>query len=339
MLEKPDLPDEQIITCLQNNYGLAVAGISFLPLGADLGTSVYRAKDRDGQTYFVKLRRVPFDEIAVTLPKFLSTLGIMQIIVPLASKTGQLWADMDPFKLILYPYIRGLNGYETSLSDSQWIAFGAVLQQIHTAPIPASLTGSIRRETNAPRWRQTVRSFLERIDDAVYDDPVALDVTAFLQSKRAAIHDLVDRAERLALLLEHRSPDFIVCHSDLHAGNIHITDDGAFYIVDWDAPILAPKERDLMTIGGGLMARWRPPSEEEALFYQGYGQVEIDPAAMAYYRYERIIEDIGIYCEQLLLTDEGGEDREQSLRYLKSNFLPNHTIETAYKSDRTMQAG
>jgi spectinomycin phosphotransferase len=56
---------------------------------------------------------------------------------------------------------------------------------------------------------------------------------------------------------------------------------------------------------------------------------------LAYYRYERIIEDIAIYCEELLLTDEGGEDREQSLRYLKSNFLPVGTIEIAYRADKT----
>ncbi|MFN2272451.1 MAG: spectinomycin phosphotransferase, partial [Anaerolineae bacterium] len=59
-------------------------------------------------------------------------------------------------------------------------------------------------------------------------------------------------------------------------------------------------------------------------------------AALAYYRYERIVVDIAVYCEQLFLTDEGGEDREQSLRYLESNFLPNGTIEIAYKSDKTL---
>ena len=136
-----------------------------------------------------------------------------------------------------------------------------------------------------------------------------------------------------------RSPEFIVCHSDIHAGNLHIGTDGDLYIVDWDAPILAPKERDLMYAGGGLMGDWRSPQEEESLFYQAYGQTDINWQAIAYYRCERIIEDIAIYCEQLLLTDNGGEDREQSLHYLKSNFLPNGTIEIARRSDKTAQGG
>ena len=127
-----------------------------------------------------------------------------------------------------------------------------------------------------------------------------------------------------------------LCHSDVHAGNVLIGADDAFYIVDWDNPILAPKERDLMFVGGGQGFTGHTPQEEEMLFYRGYGETEIDPPALAYYRYERIVTDIAVYCEQLFLSDAGGEDRAQSLQHLKSNFLPNGTIEIAYKSDRTL---
>jgi spectinomycin phosphotransferase len=78
--------------------------------------------------------------------------------------------------------------------------------------------------------------------------------------------------------------------------------------------------------------------EEETLFYRGYGQTQINPSALAYYRYERIIEDIAAFCQFIFLTSAGGEDREQSLNYLMSNFLPGNTIEIAYKSDETMKA-
>ena len=84
------------------------------------------------------------------------------------------------------------------------------------------------------------------------------------------------------------------------------------------------------------MGNWRPPEQEELLFFQGYGEVQIDPRALAYYRYERIIQDIAVFCEQLFLTADGGEDRAQALRFLKSNFLPNHTVEIAYKSDKIL---
>jgi spectinomycin phosphotransferase len=149
------------------------------------------------------------------------------------------------------------------------------------------------------------------------------------------VRDLVERAERLALALQANTPEFVVCHFDIHAGNLLVEDDHKFYIVDWDDPLLAPKERDLMFIGGAQGFVGYTAQEEEALFYRGYGDTQIDPVALAYYRYERIIVDIAIYCEELLLTTEGGDDRERSLGYLMSNFLPNSTIEVAYNSDRT----
>jgi len=339
MLEKPDLKDGKIIACLQNEYGLRVVQVAFLPLGADQNTAVYRVVAEDETPYFVKLRRGVFDEAAVALPKFLSDQGIVQIIAPLATKTGQLWASLDAFKLILYPFVEGHNGYEVDLSDRHWGDFGAALKSIHTVVAPPALIRCIQQETYSPQWREIVKTFLERVEVDAFDDPVAVELAAFLKARRDEILDLVRRAERLAQALQARSPKLILCHSDIHAGNILIDANDAFYIVDWDNPILAPKERDLMFIGGGQGFAGHTAQEEETLFYRGYGQTQIDPIALAYYRYERIIQDIAAFCEQLLLTNEGGEDREQSLQYLKSNFLPNGTIEIAYESDKMLREG
>jgi spectinomycin phosphotransferase len=197
------------------------------------------------------------------------------------------------------------------------------------------LSSHILRETFSPKWREIVKRFMARNERDTYADPVAAQLAVFLQSKRAEVLDLIERTERCAHTLQAHSPEFVLCHSDLHAGNVLITKDGALYLVDWDAPILAPKERDLMYAGGGQFANTRTPDEEERLFYRGYGQTEINYTALAYYRYERIVEDIAVYYEQLLLSNAGGADREQALRWLMSNFEPNGTIEIAYRSDKT----
>ena len=55
---------------------------------------------------------------------------------------------------------------------------------------------------------------------------------------------------------------------------------------------------------------------------------------MAFYRYERVIEDLAAYAEQLLLTDEGGADREEGYRRFTGNFEPGQTIEIAEKTDK-----
>jgi spectinomycin phosphotransferase len=126
--------------------------------------------------------------------------------------------------------------------------------------------------------------------------------------------------------------EFVLCHTDIHGGNMLIGEKGEFYIVDWDAPLLAPKERDLMFIGGGIDNIWKT-KQDETIFYEGYGKTDINFAALAYYRYERIIEDLVAFCEQLFLTDEGGADREQAYRWFTSNFEPSQTIEIAERTD------
>lgn len=90
-----------------------------------------------------------------------------------------------------------------------------------------------------------------------------------------------------------------------------------------------------MFVGGGLYGGHRSPVEEQALFYSGYGAAVVDEVALAYYRYERIIVDIAVYCESLLDTDAGGDDRASSLGYLASNFEPGQTIDLACAADRS----
>ncbi len=337
MLEKPDLQDEKIIVCLRDAYGLFVAQVAFLPLGADVNTAVYRIVAEHGTPYFVKLRQGVFDETAVLLPKFLSDQGIRQVIAPIATMTGSLWASLEAFKLILYPFVEGRDGYNIELSDDQWNEFGATIRNIHTVVLPPALLARLAQETYSPQGRETVKMFLERVEYEPFDDPVAVKLASFLKDKRNVILDLVERTEQRAQALQAKPAEFVLCHSDIHAGNILVDSQPAFYIVDWDNPILAPKERDLMFIGGALGFVGHTPQEEEALFYRGYGQTQIDPIALAYYRYERIIQDIAAFCEQLLSTNTGGEDREQAFLYLESNFLPKGTIEIAYQSDKTFR--
>jgi len=337
MLEKPDLPDEKITACVQEQYDLQGVEVSFLPLGADRNTAVYRIVTQDEAAYFFKLRQGDFNKTSVTLPKFLSDQGISQIIACLATHTGQLWASLDSYRVLLYPFVEGHNGYERDLSDRHWIEFGRALKHIQSVKLPAALSGHIRRETYSPKWREIVKTFMQRVKQETFDERVAAKLATFLNGKREEILDLVERTEQLAQVLRTRSPEFVLCHSDIHAGNILIDATDDFYIVDWDDPILAPKERDLMYAGGGQFGARRTPEEEEALFYQGYGRTQVDPIALAYYRYERIVQDIAAYCEELFLTDAGGADREQAYRYLTANFRADGVLEIAYKADHTQR--
>lgn len=332
MLEKPNLQDEQITSCLYNEYGLNILEIRFLPLGADMNTAVYKAVAADALPYFVKLRRGTFDSISVDVPKFLHDAGIKQIITPIANRSGQLSSPLGEFNLILSPFIDGHGGWNVDLSDQDWVEFGSALKQIHSAALPPALAERIPSESYSPQWREMVRQFQASVETTSFADPFAAGLAALLKDKRPIVNHLIKRAEELGAALQQQPLKQVLCHSDIHVGNVLINDH-ALYIVDWDQPILAPKERDLMFIGGGLGGGRLSAEQEETLFYEGYGQTVINPVTLAYYRYERIVQDIAAYCQQLFLTDEGGEDRAEGLRQITGQFLPGEVIDIAFRTE------
>lgn len=188
------------------------------------------------------------------------------------------------------------------------------------------------RETFSSKWRETVKSFLGRIENEVFEEPVAVKMALFLKFKRCEILKLVERAEDLAITIQKQPLDYVLCHADIHGWNLIVDKEGVLYIVDWDTLIFAPKERDLMFVGAGIWDSGLTAAEEESLFYKGYTQTKINQDAIAYYRFERIIQDIGDYCEYIFLSDEGGDDRMQCFEHLQPVFLPNGAIERAYDS-------
>ncbi len=330
MLERPAIPDELILSPLQKEYGQPIAELSFLPLGADENTAVYRVLTSEGITYFLKLRK-NFDEIIVRVPLFLKEQGIQAIIAPIETKSQRDYADFGEYKIILYPFIEGQDGFERELSDRHRQNLGAALKAIHTAQLPAELKQRIPQETYSPQWREILKTFQRQVENKTFEEPIAAELAKFMNSRRDEIDQLIVRAQGLASELRSKPFELVLCHTDVHGGNLLISSNDELYIVDWDNPLLAPKERDLMFIGGGIDNIWKS-EREQAMFYQGYGETKIDWTALAYYRHERIIEDLAVICQQLLLTEEGGADRPRSYGWFRSNFEPGGTLEIAEKT-------
>lgn len=343
MLTPLALSSDTIIACLCDHYGLRIRSVAFLPIGADAAAAVYRVEAEDGAPYFLKLKRSGFDEIAVAIPAYLHARGIAQMMAPLPTTTNTLWAEAHGFTWILYPFFEGANGFRSPLTDAQWIALGRSLRAVHAATLPPELAARVPCEDYSPRWRDAVIAYDRHVEAGAHDtanaDPFARRLAAFWHERRGEILTLVERAEELAVILKNRpdeSDAFVLCHTDLHAGNILLSssdrdDELELAIVDWDAPIFAPKERDLMFIGGGIGAIWDDP-REQTLFYQGYGPVTIDPVALSYYRYERIVEDVAAYGEQIFEAQSSEEDREHGLVGLMGQFQPDRVVGIAHRT-------
>lgn len=324
--------DQFIISCLHTYYGIDVAGLAILPLGADIDASVYKAVATDLRVYFVKVKRARFDDMGVRVVERLFDEGIKQVIAPVKTLQGLLAQQTEEFIVIVYPFIEGQDGFSRDLTDSQWGMLGRALRQVHELEVPQDMQKGIRREGYDPKWRYVLRSLFIHIQAHKYPDEVGLKLLTFMQAHMPTISRLLDRAEFLGQRLQGQTQQYVLCHSDIHAGNVLIGQNDDIFIVDWDEVILAPKERDLMFIGAGVANVWNKPREVE-LFYKGYGKTTVNSTIIAYYRHERIVQDIVEYANALLLSSAGGSDRLKMYNHFIAMFEPRGVVEIAFESE------
>ncbi|MFN8511236.1 MAG: aminoglycoside phosphotransferase family protein [Thermomicrobiales bacterium] len=332
MLEPPDIAAAVLGACLRDDFDLHATRVEFLPIGNDVNTAVYRVVADDARPYFLKLRSGPFPAATVAIPRFLHDAGVAQVIAPRMTRAGQLWARVERFAAMLFPFVAGRNGFAVPLTERQWMELGGTLRKLHDAAIPAALRADIPMEQYSSHWRDRARELQRRVEESVFADPVAKKMARFLRDKRGDIDRLVSRAGVFADDLRARTPQQVLCHADIHAANVLIDANGRLFVVDWDTLIFAPKERDLMFIGAGIGGAWNR-AEEQEWFYRGYGETTVDPVALAYYRHERFVEDVVEYGERLLLTEEGGADRAAGFDKFIAAFLPGDVVEIAFRSD------
>lgn len=353
------LSEQHIIDGLNTNYGINVARLTLLSLGADINAFVYKADAHDQSSYFIKLK-LGHNHVSSTVISLLHDAGIQNIISPIKNILGQDFQPIHEFTLSVFPFVQGQDGFSRNLSENQWITFGKVMKQIHGLHVPHSIQHRMRRENFSSKRREAVRSLYSRIESIPSTDEISSNLIAFMKNHSTTIHRLVDRADELSKQIQNPSPEFVLCHSDIHGGNVLIAENDFIYIVDWDDPIIAPKERDLMFIGGGVANVWNKP-EEEKLFYQGYGKTDINMSILSYYRHERIVEDIAIYAEQLLFTSpecslvetqdinsqnltkaldftqatklSDNQNRAESYKQFLAQFEPHGVVEIAFKTD------
>jgi spectinomycin phosphotransferase len=332
MLTPPALADADIMACLGEWFGLRIQTVTFLPIGQDEYAAVYRVEAADGAAYFLKLRGGAFAEVSVVVPAWLRAQGIAAVMAPQPTTAGRLWGTAQGFTWLLYPFFAGANAYAVPLSDAQWVAFGRAMAAIHGGSLPPALAALVPRETYPPDLRARALALDARVaagEFATPGDP-ATDLARVWLARRVEIHTIIARHAELGQTLAGRAEPIVLCHSDLHPANLLVAADGALAIVDWDAPILAPRERDLICLGGGGMsAAWDEP-RAEALFRSGYGAAGADPLALAYYRYDRIVADLAEYGSQIFGQRGSVADREQGVRQMTGQFLPGDVIPAAH---------
>jgi spectinomycin phosphotransferase len=322
MREKPGIPDEHIRACLREEYDLSATTVDFLPLGLDTNAGVYRVVSGQGTPYLLKVKSGTLYEPSCIVPRYLRDQGIAQVVAPLPTNRDALWTRVGEWTVMLYPFIEGEAGWDMPMSDRQWKTVGAALKRVHRVDLPAGGLGPLRREKFDPteygRW---TRAFEAQHAGSVGGSTSERALRALWLEHQSTIHTMISSMEALAGVLQKQSGPHVICHADLHPGNI-IRDrgDNAF-VVDWDDVMLAPKERDFIFVGA--------TSQNTSPFFEGYGQAEIDWTALTYYLWERIVQDLIACAQGVFFRADLEEETKAEAVKLFVNILAGGDLETA----------
>lgn len=307
MIDKPGVDERSLAAQVAGAWAVDVVGLVFLPLGLDGQAWAYRVDTAGGERFFLKLRRGDFAPAAALLPGFLRAQGITQVVAPIAPPAGGAAHRFGDYRLLLYPFHDGGSLWSRGLTGRQWIEYGEFLGRLHAVTPSAEVAAVLPTETFRSSAGERVRTLgTQAAASAV--------LGAFWRRYGDALHRLAETVDDLAARVTPAR--HVVCHADIHPGNLLADGAGPLHVVDWDAPMLAPRERDLMFIHSQDFGDHPIDAHRAALFRQGYGPLEPDQALLGYYRDERRLDDVAAFLRGILDPAASPESRANDLHWL-----------------------
>jgi spectinomycin phosphotransferase len=299
MREPPSIGEERLRTCLQDQYDLIPVVLEFLPLGHDYNAGVYHVVSMQDRTYLLKATSRVLYEPGCLVPAYLRNQGIMSIVAPVPTSSGALWARLEEWTVILYPWSSGECSL-TGMTNTQWKEVGSIFHRIHQIRLPAFGFESLRKEHFDPsEYTQWIETFeTQHLQEECSAGTSQRALCSSWKAHQPTIHTAVMTLEKLAVMLQSRTLPFVICHADLHARNLIRAPSGQVFVIDWDEVILAPKERDFIFI--------RKPHAEA--FFQGYANAEIDWSLLTYYLWERVVQDLIYLAHNVWFRDGWTEE-------------------------------
>jgi len=330
MREQPNIPEDQLRACLQEQYDLFSVTLEFLPLGHDTRAGVYRVVSEHGTPYFLKVKSGSLYEPGYLVPRYLRDQGITEVVAPLPTKRNALWTLVGDWTIIVYPFIDGGTGYQLGMADENWREVGATLKQIHGVMLPPGGFQSLRKETFDPTgYAHWVHAFETQQIGSPGGSKVERALRSCWMAHQPMIHTLLTFLEELAAVLQGRSGPHVICHADLHPNNLLRDQANHMFVIDWEDVMLAPKERDFLFVREAQAddsARQNLPP-----FFQGYGQTEIDWIALTYYRCERVVQDLIERAQEVFFRkDLGEETKADAVQLFGDIFAEGKMLDAAF---------
>jgi spectinomycin phosphotransferase len=313
MLTPPDdLSTDQLSSYLHEHWGLRGAKATYAPVGH--GSHNWKVVTADGSRWFAKASRsgpdADFSRATLQTAAALREAGLEFVLAPIRDLSGQVRRQVAPdWDLSVFPFIEGRN---PNFRSSERAQVAEILGQLHAfRPLPDV---ALRWE---PGWYQPeLRQILaDDLDRPWNDGPYGERARSLLSHSRAEIERLLDLSDDLVAQLACSDEPPVITHGEPHAGNIMLDSTGAARLIDCDALMAAPRERDLRVLLHASHKRPRDLDNTEVLaaYQRGAGPVQPRSFALELFRAEWHLLEICRYAH--LFSASHGQTADTRARW------------------------
>lgn len=266
-----DLTPEQVSDWLRTHWGFDIERVDYTLLGH--GSHNWTAVTTDGTKWFAKANRAgpdsEFSQVTHQTAAALHEAGLAFVLGAVRDRSGAVRPKVSPdWEVAVFPFIEGRN---PDFGTDDRVPVAEAVGRLHAyAPV---LDFALHW---SPSWLQPELKQLlaEELDRPWTGGPYGESARALLASAQPDIQRLLAESDRLVALLAESDEPWVMTHGEPHGGNTMLDTSGGAHLVDCNAMMYAPRERDLRLL---LYASHRAPRGLDntavlAAYQRGTGQ-------------------------------------------------------------------
>jgi spectinomycin phosphotransferase len=297
------------------DYGLGVAGLTFVPAGEEAYGFV--AAGPAGARWFVRAQRRGggLEAVYAAIAALHARCGLRGVVAPLPTRRGSFTGRQRGFTIAVFPFVDGASPYPAGLTESGTGRAADLIAALHitarACPVPLP-----SQETFANPFAAPIRRALQAA--------ATLGPTANYYQRRAARLLLAQQADVMATLATMRRLRAAArrldlawgpTHGDPNLANFLVDDGGELHLLDWGELALGPPERDLNHFRG----------ERFEIFLRRYleraGPLRLHPELFEFYLYRWAAQEIADYSTRIFFRNVDPREDEHAWRELQP-YLP-----------------
>ena len=313
MTKQTLISKEKLSQAICQGYGFESVKLQFLQRG--WGGDCYLAETDCDQRFFLKLHDdANYVGIAPTRRPFylplmdqLHTKKILPWIPhPIPTLQGNLCLQISPFEVVMMNFIEGEIVGFGKLPEPVLAQLAKMVALLHDCQAQLEFDHPFIEQYKIEFETELINSFDRLALIPTKDSQHRQFLRQTLLSIRDAVLAYLRQLKELQKWIRSIDKQMVVCHTDLHGGNLMTGQPDSLFILDWENAMIAPPEHDMVFFAGDDRfwdVFW-------PIYTHQIPQAILDSEVLRFYYYRRGLEDITGFILRILRGD-GSKARDQ----------------------------